>query len=56
MQQQPRMVRDYHDWRASRQPPGATLCSAACLHSLRVTLRQSVYLAAALYRATDLGS
>ena len=27
MQQQPRMVRDYHDWRASRQPPGATLCS-----------------------------
>ena len=25
MQQQPRMVRDYHDWRASRQPPGATL-------------------------------
>ena len=44
MQQQPRMVRDYHDWRASRQPPGATLCSL---------LAQAVRVfGPALYRAT----
>lgn len=39
MQQQPRMVRDYHDWRASRQPPGATLCSLlAQVPAVRVCL------------------